>query len=257
MTLQGWTLPQTRHRPRRRSSRRRRGTTRARSSRSTSPPIPSAVAALLPAADRTRAATAAARSSSPTGARRPTPTRACATTRHAASTRRRTSSCYGTSDGKPVGRVPFIWVDNDLSLVRGPDPGLSEEARADRDDPAGRARRAAACARRSASRFAAHVSSLGRRLVHAERHARRGAREAVPRGHRHTARAHPAVARARTATSPRCTSCRAARSQGFELGTVFSGPATLELGGSEFEELDRLAPVAVGRGYVLRRGVLA
>src|SRR5690242_18102485 len=27
--------------------------------------------------------------------------------------------CYGTIDGKPVGRVPFIWVDNDLSLVRG------------------------------------------------------------------------------------------------------------------------------------------
>ena len=26
---------------------------------------------------------------------------------------------YGTYDGKPVARVAFIWVDNDLSLVRG------------------------------------------------------------------------------------------------------------------------------------------
>jgi Acetoacetate decarboxylase (ADC) len=37
---------------------------------------------------------------------------------------------------------------------------------------------------------------------------------------------------------------------GFELGRVLSGPATIELGSSDFEELDRLAPTSVGRGYV-------
>jgi hypothetical protein len=31
---------------------------------------------------------------------------------------------------------------------------------------------------------------------------------------------------------------------------VYSGPAELELGASDFEELDALAPVSVGRGFV-------
>ncbi len=37
---------------------------------------------------------------------------------------------------------------------------------------------------------------------------------------------------------------------GVEIGTVWRGQATLELGSSEFEELDLLAPRAVGAGWV-------
>ena len=36
----------------------------------------------------------------------------------------------------------------------------------------------------------------------------------------------------------------------FECGTVFTGPATLELGATEYEELDLLAPRLGRRGYV-------
>jgi len=37
----------------------------------------------------------------------------------------------------------------------------------------------------------------------------------------------------------------------FECGTVYTGPATLELGKTEYEELDQLGPIKVGQGYVM------
>ncbi len=71
---------------------------------------------------------------------------------------------YGTYDGKPVGRVPFIWVDNDLSLVRGLIQGFPKKlGQIAMTRPVeigeGGVRKAIG------SRFSAHVSSLGRRLA--------------------------------------------------------------------------------------------
>jgi hypothetical protein len=37
----------------------------------------------------------------------------------------------------------------------------------------------------------------------------------------------------------------------FECGTVYTGPAELELGPTEYEELAPLGPISVGAGYVL------
>jgi hypothetical protein len=36
----------------------------------------------------------------------------------------------------------------------------------------------------------------------------------------------------------------------FECGAIHTGPATLELGRTEYEELEPLAPIVVGTGYV-------
>ena len=36
----------------------------------------------------------------------------------------------------------------------------------------------------------------------------------------------------------------------FACGTIHTGPATLELGATEYEEIEALGPVSVGRGYV-------
>jgi acetoacetate decarboxylase len=156
--------------------------------------------------------------------------------------------CYGSLDGKPVGRVPFIWVDNDLSLVRGLIQGFPKKlGQIAMTRPVevgvGGVRKAVG------SRFAAHVSSLGRRLATVsvtldEEHERLFPRGiATPLVH---TRLWPAV----DGDEPAVHELSRGTIQGFELGRVFSGPAELELGASEFEEIDRLAPTSVGRGYV-------
>ena len=42
---------------------------------------------------------------------------------------------YGRLDGRDIAWVPYIWVDTDLSIARGPDPGIPEEGGVDRDQP--------------------------------------------------------------------------------------------------------------------------
>ena len=156
--------------------------------------------------------------------------------------------CHGTLDGRPVGRVPFIWVDNDLSLVRGLIQGFPKKlGQIAMTRPVevgqGGVRKAVG------GRFAAHVSSLGRRLATAvvtldEEHERLFPRGiATPLVH---TRLWPAV----DGDAPAVHELSRGTIQGFELGRVFSGDAQLELGSSEFEELVRLAPVEVGRGFV-------
>jgi acetoacetate decarboxylase len=155
---------------------------------------------------------------------------------------------YGTYDGKPVGRVPFIWVDNDLSLVRGLIQGFPKKLghiAMTRPVEIGEG----GVRKEVGARFAAHVSSLGRRLaslavVLDEEH-----ENLYPKGIAtpllHT-RLWPAVDR----EAPAVHELSRGTITGFRLGTVYSGPASLELGASEFEELDRLAPTSVGKGYV-------
>ena len=59
------------------------------------------------------------RSCSSTGRQRPNTTLAQSPTRPAASTARHMSRCTPRSTAQRCARVPYIWVDNDLSLVRG------------------------------------------------------------------------------------------------------------------------------------------
>ena len=38
--------------------------------------------------------------------------------------------------------------------------------------------------------------------------------------------------------------------EGFACGAIHTGPATLEFGATEYEEIDALGPTSVGKGYV-------
>jgi acetoacetate decarboxylase len=156
--------------------------------------------------------------------------------------------CYGTVAGKPVGRVPFIWVDNDLSLVRGLIQGFPKklgQIAMTRPVEIGRG----GVRKALGGRFAAHVSSLGRRLATAAITLDEEHDKLFPRGIA-TPLVHTRLWPAVDGDEPAVHELSRGTIQGFELGTVFSGSAVLELGGSEFEELDRLVPTEVGRGYV-------
>jgi hypothetical protein len=70
---------------------------------------------------------------------------------------------YGTANGRPVGRVPFIWVNSDLAIVRGIVQGFAKK-HADialtRAVQLGRG----GVRREPGARFVSHVTSLGRRI---------------------------------------------------------------------------------------------
>lgn len=155
---------------------------------------------------------------------------------------------YGTYDGKPVARVPFIWVDNDLSLVRGLVQGFPKKLGViamTRPVELGRG----GVHKAVGSRFAAHVSALGRRLATVAVDLTDEHEKLFPRGIA-TPLLHTRMWPSIDGTAPAVHELSRGSIIDFELGRVFSGPATLELGSSEFEELDRLAPRAVGTGFV-------
>jgi acetoacetate decarboxylase len=155
---------------------------------------------------------------------------------------------YGTADGKPAGRVPFIWVDSDLSLVRGLIQGFPKklgDIAMTRPVEIG----AGGVLKQVGSRFAAHVSSLGRRLATAAVALDEQHEKLYPKGIA-TPLVHTRLWPSVDGDAPAVHELSRGTIKGFQLGTVYSGEATLELGASDFEELDRLAPTSVGRGYV-------
>ena len=155
---------------------------------------------------------------------------------------------YGLFEGKKASRIPWIWVDSELSLVRGHVQGFPKKlgdifmTRAVELGRGG-ARKAAG------SRFAAHVSALGRRLVTLsvtlEGTIEKFYPPSVARPPVHT-RLFPSI----EGGEPSVYELQRARVADFEIGTVFTGPAALEFGPSEFEEIEALGPARVHRGYV-------
>lgn len=153
---------------------------------------------------------------------------------------------YGRLDGRAVARVPYIWVDNDLSLARGLIQGfpkklgtvaVSKAVRVGRGGPRLEA----------GGRFAGHVSSLGVRLAHGSV----TLEEAVE---------HPPRALARPVWHTRHMPDLAggeplvhdlARNlvTGFDVADHWTGSAELAFGTSEFEELAALRPVGPVRGF--------
>ena len=149
---------------------------------------------------------------------------------------------------KKVGRVPFIWVDSELSLLRGQIQGFPKkmgQIAMTRARRAGEGRSAQGC----------RVDVRG------------------PRDEPRAAGPHRAASRSRAPPSdcraPRrfrsCTRDSSQPSTGpepavhelqfgaiadFACGTIYTGRATLELGATEYEELESLGPVSVGAGYV-------
>jgi acetoacetate decarboxylase len=155
---------------------------------------------------------------------------------------------HGRFDGRRAGRVPCIWVDSELSLLRGLIQGFPKklgEVHMTRPVEIGRggARKA------PGERFAAHVSSLGRRLATASVTIREAAPGAQPGGGGgpliHT-RHWPSL----EGETPAIHELSLVSVTDVENGPMWRGEATLEFGQSEFEELDLLAPRSVGPGFV-------
>ncbi len=151
-------------------------------------------------------------------------------------------------DGKPVGRVPYIWVDNDLSLARGHIQGfpkkmgviaLTRAVRVGRGGPQ----------LEVGARFAGHVSSLGRQLAAGSVTLDAPAEEGfVPKAMRlplwHT-RHVPDLA----GGEPLVHDLARNVVTGFAVADVWTGSAELELYESEHEELAALRPIEVVGGF--------
>jgi acetoacetate decarboxylase len=151
-------------------------------------------------------------------------------------------------DGAKVARVPYIWVDNDLSLARGLVQGFPKKLGTiamTRPVTVGRGGPRLV----AGSTFSGHVAALGRRLAHGSvTLAERAADGFVPRGMRlplwHT-RLVPDLA----GGPPLVHDLARNVLVDFEVGDVWTGTATLALGESDFEELAALAPVEVTGGF--------
>ena len=151
-------------------------------------------------------------------------------------------------DGRKVARVPYIWVDNDLSFARGHIQGFPKKLGTVSITRAVRVGLGGPMVAKG-GRFVGHASSLGQKLVHGavtlEAPAENGF---VPRALRlpmwHT-RFVPDLA----GGEPLVNDLARNLVTGFEITDVWQGPAELDLFGSEFEEHTALAPVEVTGGF--------
>jgi acetoacetate decarboxylase len=153
-----------------------------------------------------------------------------------------------TLDGKKVARVPYIWVDNDLSFARGHIQGFPKKTGVIAMT------RAVAVGRggprlEAGSTFVGHVASLGVRLARGSVTLDARADDGfVPRALRtpiwHT-RHVPDLAGGDPLVHDLARNVVA----DFAVADVWTGPATLELHESDFEELAVLAPIEVTGGF--------
>jgi acetoacetate decarboxylase len=148
---------------------------------------------------------------------------------------------------KRVGRVPFIWVDSELSLLRGQIQGFPKkmgQIAMTRPVELGKG----GVRKDVGSTFAAHATSHGRRVLTAKVTIESTA-ERLPRAATlplvHT-RLFPAIDRA----EPAVHELQFGAIADFACGKIYTGPAALELGATEYEEIEALGPVSVGAGYV-------
>jgi acetoacetate decarboxylase len=151
-------------------------------------------------------------------------------------------------DDAKVGRVPYIWVDSDLSLVRGHIQGFPKKAGTIAITNAVKVGKGGPRLE-AGGRFAAHVSSLSRRLATATVEVAQPAPAGwVPKGMRlplwHT-RLVPDLAGGPPLVHDLARNLLA----DFAVAEVWTGPATLEVHESEFEELAALGPVEIVDGF--------
>jgi acetoacetate decarboxylase len=153
---------------------------------------------------------------------------------------------YATYQGRAVIRVPYIWVDNDVSLVRGLIQGFPKKLGTismTRAVAVGKGAR-----KQLGNAFYAHASSNGQRRISIsvsldETKPMLPPYLAAPLVH---SRLWPAI----DPTQPTIHEYHEADIDAQELGQVFAGQATLEFGDSQMDELGELSPLWVGRGFV-------
>jgi acetoacetate decarboxylase len=151
-------------------------------------------------------------------------------------------------EGKKVARVPYIWVDNDLSFARGHIQGFPKNMGEVAITRAVRVGRGGPKVE-PGGRFVGHASSLGTKLVEGSVTLTAPAAEGhVPRALRlpvwHT-RFVPDLA----GGEPLVHDLARNLVTGFECGDVWEGDAELALLPSRFEEHTALAPVEVTGGF--------
>jgi acetoacetate decarboxylase len=146
-----------------------------------------------------------------------------------------------------VGRVPFIWVDSELSLLRGQIQGFPKkmgQIAMTRPVELGRG----GVRKEKGATFAAHATSHGRRVVTASVTIE-GTSDRLPRAATlplvHS-RLFPSVDR----PEPAVRELQLGSIANFECGAVHTGKATLAFGATEYEEIEGLGPVSVGTGHV-------
>jgi acetoacetate decarboxylase len=148
---------------------------------------------------------------------------------------------------KKVGRVPFIWVDSELSMLRGHIQGFPKKlGQIAMTKPVAFGR--GGVQKKEGSTFAAHATSHGRRVLTA-RVTLEGVADRLPRAATlplvHT-RLFPSIDRA----EPAVHELQFGAIANFECGPVHTGRAVLEIGHTEYEELGLLDPTSIGAGYV-------
>jgi acetoacetate decarboxylase len=151
-------------------------------------------------------------------------------------------------DGRSVGRVPYIWVDSDLSLARGHIQGFPKKLGAVAITRAVTVGRGGPRLEPGAT-FAGHVSSLGRMLACGSVTLAEPAEPGfVPRAMRlplwHT-RMLPDL----TGGPPLGRDLVRNIITDFSVAQVWTGTGTLSCCDSEFEELSRLRPVEITGGF--------
>jgi acetoacetate decarboxylase len=153
----------------------------------------------------------------------------------------------GSYKGQKRSYVPFVWVNSDYSLVRGLIQGYPKklgDIYMTRPVEVGRggSRRAAG------GRFAAHASSLGRRLATASVVLREQVTDAFPAGSDPylLMRVWPSW----PADRPALREYVSLQVTAVEFGPRWRGTAELEIEKTDFDELDRLRPVTMGPGWV-------
>ncbi len=147
-------------------------------------------------------------------------------------------------DGVSVARVPYIWVDSDLSLARGHLQGFPKKLGTVHITRAVSVGRGGPHVEAGAT-FAGHVSSLGRQLARASVTLRDPADPGfIPKAMRlpvwHT-RLVPDLA----GGEPLVRDLARNISTDFAVAQVWTGPGELEFYDSEFEELASLRPVEI------------
>jgi acetoacetate decarboxylase len=148
---------------------------------------------------------------------------------------------------KRLGRVPFIWVDSELSLLRGQIQGFPKKlGQIAMTKPVSLGR--GGVRKEKGAVFTAHATSHGRRVLTASVDLL-DTTERLPRAATlpliHT-RLFPAIDR----PEPAVHEYQRSEISDFACGTIYTGSAKLALGDTEYEELSPLAPLTVGTGYV-------
>jgi acetoacetate decarboxylase len=155
---------------------------------------------------------------------------------------------HATLDGQRVARVPYIWVDNDLSFARGHIQGFPKKCGTIAMTKAVRVGKGGPH-RTSGSAFRAHVAGLGQRLAVANvRLSEEAEAGFIPKAMRlpvwHT-RLVPDLA----GGAPLVQDLARNIVTDFAVADVWAGDAELEFYESEFEELAALRPRRILGGF--------